>query len=94
MFVLANLRNHFAGMGGPHKVRLALVVHGPPLMSLRRASNNEALEEAVATLKSDGLELYACSHTMRSLEVSLDQLLPGFVAAEKGGVVKPAELQG
>jgi hypothetical protein len=28
-FVLGNIRNHFDGMGGPNKVTIALVVHGP-----------------------------------------------------------------
>ena len=30
-FVLGNIRNHFDGMGGPDKVTIALVVHGPAL---------------------------------------------------------------
>ena len=94
MFVLGNIRNHFAGLGGRDKVRLALVVHGPPLMTFRRAANNDALKEAVAAVRLDGLELYACSNTLRGMNLTLAQLLPGFAAAENGGVVKLAELQG
>jgi uncharacterized protein len=30
-FVLGNIRNHFDGTGGPNKVTIALVVHGPAL---------------------------------------------------------------
>ena len=30
-FVLANMLNHVTGMGGPDKVSLVLVVHGPAL---------------------------------------------------------------
>jgi hypothetical protein len=35
----------------------------------------------------------ACSNTMRSQKIALADLLPGFVTAEKGGVVRIAELQ-
>ena len=30
-FVLGNIRNHYNGMGGPDKVTIALVIHGPAL---------------------------------------------------------------
>ena len=33
-FVLGNIRNHYNGMGGPDKVTIALVVHGPALKAL------------------------------------------------------------
>jgi intracellular sulfur oxidation DsrE/DsrF family protein len=39
------------------------------------------------------LQLDACIHTMRGLNVTLKDLLPGFSVAEKGGVVRLAELQ-
>ena len=92
VFVLGNMRNHLAGTG--KNVQLALVVHGPPLMAFRRAANNEALKNAVAGLKGDGVAFFACSNTMRGMGLTLEQLLPGFAAADKGGVVKLAELQG
>lgn len=94
MFVLGNLRNHLIGMGGPGSVRLALVVHGPPLMAFRRKANNDALKQAVGALDADGVAFFACSNTMRGMDLTLEQLLPGFAAAPKGGVVKIAELQG
>jgi uncharacterized protein len=40
-----------------------------------------------------GLQLHACLNTMRAQEVTLKDLLPGFVVADKGGVVRIAELQ-
>ncbi len=40
-----------------------------------------------------GLELAACGNTMTSQNVALKDLLPGFVTAERGGVVRIAELQ-
>lgn len=40
-----------------------------------------------------GVGFAACGNTMRSLKITLSDLLPGFVAADKGGVVRIAELQ-
>jgi uncharacterized protein len=37
-FVLGNIRNHFDGMGGPDKVSIALVVHGPALKAFQTSS--------------------------------------------------------
>ena len=39
------------------------------------------------------MQLNACINTMKAQEVTLKDLLPGFVVADKGGVVKLAELQ-
>jgi intracellular sulfur oxidation DsrE/DsrF family protein len=40
-----------------------------------------------------GLEFAACGNTMKSQNVALTDLLPGFVSADRGGVVQIAELQ-
>jgi hypothetical protein len=45
-------------------------------------------------MKKSGLQFSACIHSMRAQEVTLKDLLPGFAVADKGGVVKLAELQG
>jgi intracellular sulfur oxidation DsrE/DsrF family protein len=37
-FVLGNIANHYGGMGGPDKVTIALVIHGPALKAFRAAS--------------------------------------------------------
>jgi uncharacterized protein len=44
-------------------------------------------------MKNSGLQLNACINTMRAQEVTLKDLLPGFIIADKGGVVRLAELQ-
>ena len=41
----------------------------------------------------DGLELTACGRTLDAQNITLSDLLPGFVVADKGGVVRIAELQ-
>ncbi len=92
-FVLGNIRNHYDGMGGPEKVQIALVVHGPALKAFRSADATPDISKRVGELKQSGLELNACIHTMHAMEVTLNDLLPGFIVAEKGGVVRLAELQ-
>jgi uncharacterized protein len=93
-FVLGNMRNHIEGMGGADRVRLALVVHGPPLKAFRADTTNATLKSDLAGIKSAGAEFYACIHTMEGMKLTLADLLPGFAVADKGGVVKLAELQG
>jgi uncharacterized protein len=92
-FVLGNIRNHYNGMGGPDKVTIALVVHGPALKAFHSATATPDVTQRVGDLTKSGLTPHACINTMRAQEVTLNDLLPGFVIADKGGVVRLAELQ-
>jgi len=80
-------------MGGPDHVTIALVVHGPALKAFHldgaTADNAKKFEE----LRNSGLQPSACINTMRAQNVTLKDLLPGFTVADKGGVVRLAELQ-
>ncbi len=93
-FVLGNIRNHFDGAGGPEKVAIALVVHGPALKAFQVSTANPEMKKHVAEFSKSGLELNACGRTMQASKITLADLLPGFIAAEQGGVVRIAELQG
>ena len=92
-FVLGNIRNHYNGMGGPDKVTIALVVHGPALKAFHTASAKPDVTQRASEMQKSGLTLHACINTMRAQEVTLKDLLPGFIIADKGGVVRLAELQ-
>jgi len=92
-FVVGNIQNHFDGVGGPEFVTIALVVHGPALKAFHAPSANSELRQKLAKLAKQGLGLEACGNTMKSQNVTLKDLLPGFVAVEQGGVVRLAELQ-
>lgn len=92
-FVIGNIQNHFDGVGGPDHVTIALVVHGPALRAFQSAQATPDLAQHVGRLSKAGLGLAACGNTMRSQKIGLADLLPGFVAADKGGVVRIAELQ-
>ena len=92
-FVLGNIQNHLDGVGGPDHVTIALVVHGPALRPFQTSQANPELSEHFARLSRAGVGFAACGNTMRSQKITLSDLLPGFVNADKGGVVRIAELQ-
>ncbi|WP_076865751.1 DsrE family protein [Bradyrhizobium mercantei] len=92
-FVIGNIQNHLDGVGGPGNVTIALVVHGQALKAFHAAAANPDLSKHVGQLSRDGIELAACANTMKSQNIGLKDLLPGFVVAERGGVVRLAELQ-
>src|SRR4051812_21952143 len=92
-FVLGNIKNHYEGVGGPANVTIALVVHGPALKGFHTASASPESVKRLADFSRAGIQLNACGNTMKAQEVTLKDLLPGFVVAEAGGVVKIAELQ-
>ncbi len=52
--VLLNIRNHIKGTGGPGKVEIVLVVHGPALKAFEAGSAMPDVENALATLKWTG----------------------------------------
>jgi intracellular sulfur oxidation DsrE/DsrF family protein len=92
-FVLGNIQNHIDGVGGPDHVTIALVIHGPALKAFQSAQANPDITRRVGDFSKDGVELAACGNTMKAQNITLKDLLPGFVSAEKGGVVRIAELQ-
>lgn len=92
-FVLGNIQNHLDGVGGPDHVTIALVVHGPALRAFHSVQANPDLTRRVGQFSKAGIELAACGNTMKSQNVTLKDLLPGFISADKGGVVRIAELQ-
>ncbi|MCA1470509.1 DsrE family protein [Bradyrhizobium sp. IC3195] len=92
-FVLGNIQNHFDGVGGPEHVTIALVIHGPALKAFHSAQANPDVSKRISDFSKGGFELAACGNTMKAQNVTLSELLPGFVNAENGGVVRLAELQ-
>jgi intracellular sulfur oxidation DsrE/DsrF family protein len=92
-FVLGNIQNHYDGMGGANRVTIALVVHGPALRAFHADHASADVTQRIRGFAKNGLELNACGNTMRAQNVTLKDLLPGFINAERGGVVRIAELQ-
>jgi len=92
-FVLGNIEHHLAGVGGPDKVRIQLVVHGPALRAFHAAAATPDTTRKLASFVKSEVRFAACGNTMRGQNVTLKDLLPGFTIAEQGGVVLIAQLQ-
>jgi uncharacterized protein len=92
-FVLGNIANHYKGMGGPENVTIALVIHGPALKAFRTANASRDMAKRVSEFVKSGLAPSVCIHSMKSQNVTLEDLLPGFAVADEGGVVRLAQLQ-
>jgi intracellular sulfur oxidation DsrE/DsrF family protein len=69
-------------------------VHGPALKAFQAAEATPDMSQRTAALAKSGLQLNACINTMRATNMTLTDLLPGFIVADKGAVVRLAQLQG
>ena len=92
-FVLGNIANHIEGMGGPDKVAIVLVVHGPALNAFRQSSANPDIARKLSKAGAQGVGLEACGNTLEAQKLELSDLLPGFVRVDQGGVTRLAQLQ-
>jgi intracellular sulfur oxidation DsrE/DsrF family protein len=92
-FVLNNMQNHIDGVGGPENINMVLVVHGPAINALNEIEATERVSSAVASLREQGVAFEMCGNTLQVFNMSLDELLPGFVEVSQGGVTRIGELQ-
>ena len=92
-FVLGNIENHFKGMGGPGKVRIALVANGPALTAFTSKDINPDVERRLRKVADMGLELGACGNTLDATKLTVADLVDGFARIDEGGVVRLAKLQ-
>lgn len=70
---LANVRNHIAAVGRDN-IELVVVDHGDGLSLLSEAEDNPALAEKIDALRADGVRFLICANTLKSRNISLDQL--------------------
>jgi len=85
-----------AGVGGRSAITIvdkALVVLGPALKAFHADKATPDVTQRTDDMKKTGLALNACINTMKAQDVTLKDLLPGFAVADKGGVVRLAQLQ-
>lgn len=92
-FALGNIKNHIKGVGGPDNVEIVLVVHGPGLQGFHDIQAADKVRSLTKELQDIGVQFNACGNTMRAQEVEVEDLIPGFIRVDQGGVVRIAELQ-
>jgi len=93
-FVLGNIRDDVAGVGGWQNVEsLELVVFGPALKSFVQGSMDAALKQTLETLQGQGMTFGACGNTMKNFSITTEQLPAKSLVLPQGGVVRIMELQ-
>ena len=93
-FVLGNIENHIAGVGGVENIEaIELVVHGPALRGFATRNIDPDVKQALERLQKERVSFGACGNTMKGLNLTLDQLPAGAHALPQGGVVRIMELQ-
>ena len=92
-FVLGNIKNHIEGTGGPGKIEIVLVVHGPALRAFRKAGIEPQVSQRMAQFSKAGVKFDVCGNTMNAMKLDVADLVPGFSVVEEGGVVRLADLQ-
>ena len=70
---LANLRNHITAVGRDN-IELVVVDHGNGLSLLSEAETNPELAGKIDALRADGVRFLICANTLRSRNITLDQL--------------------
>lgn len=92
-FVIGNIENHIRGVGGPEKVEIILVAHGPAVKAFEKKESTPTALDKIAGLNKKGVEFDACGNTLNKNNAQLSDLADGFVRVDQGGVVRIAELQ-
>ena len=93
-FVLGNIQNHVAGVGGVENIEaIELVVHGPALRTFVVATMDPGLKETLERLQGQGVRFGACGNTMKAFNLTLGELPRGATPLPQGGVVRVMELQ-
>ena len=92
-FVLGNIQNNIDGVGGlEHIEAIELVVHGPALKTFVTASIDPDIRGKLDRLQVQGVAFGACGNTMKTFNLTLEQLPPGARYLPQGGVVRVIEL--
>lgn len=92
-FVMGNIRNHIAGKGGPDRIRIVLVIHGPALEAFAMTKASPDMRMQIEGRAKDGVSFVACGNTMKAQKLALTDMPAGFEIAEEGGVTRIADLQ-
>ncbi|MCB1504544.1 MAG: DsrE family protein [Hyphomicrobiaceae bacterium] len=92
-FVLGNIKNHINGVGGPENIEIVLVAHGPAVKMLNTISGDQSIIQNMTGLMGQKVQLHICANTLKALKTELSDLPEGAKLAEKGGVVRIADLQ-
>ncbi len=93
-YAMALINKHMEAEGGPDKIDIKVVVHGPALMLFDRETVDPVLKKKLAMIIAKGIQPEMCQVSMKLFGKPLDALEPGFIPTEHPVAVKRiADLQ-
>src|SRR5919109_2971914 len=76
-YALALIHKHIEAEGGPEKIDVKLVIHGPALLLFDKATIDPELKKKLEIIKEDGAHAEMCQVSMKIFGKPLESLVPG-----------------
>jgi hypothetical protein len=93
-YALALINKHIEAEGGPEKIDLVLVVHGPALKLFESEKVDQELKDKLKAVIDKGITAEMCQVSMKLYGTPLEKLLAGFKpTAHPVAVKRIADLQ-
>ncbi len=93
-YTMALINKHIEAEGGPDKIDLVLVVHGPALKLFESETVDQELKDKLKVVIDKGIKAEMCQVSMKLYGTPLEKLLAGFTPTEHPVAVKRiADLQ-
>ena len=93
-YAMALISKHIEAEGGPGKIDIKVVVHGPALMLFDGETIDPALKSKLKIVLDKGVKPEMCQVSMKLFKLPLDKLTPGFQpTAHPVAVKRIADLQ-
>lgn len=93
-YAMALINKHIEAEGGPDKIDLVLVVHGPALKLFESETVDQELKDKLKMVIDKGITAEMCQVSMKLYGTPLEKLLAGFKPTEHPVAVKRiADLQ-
>ena len=93
-YAMALINKHIEAEGGPDKIDVVLVVHGPALKLFEKETVDPALRDKLKVILDKGAQAEMCQVSMKLFGTPLERLVAGFKPTEHPVAVKRiADLQ-
>ncbi len=77
-YAMELINKHIEAEGGPEKINVKLVVHGPALLLFKKESVDPELKAKLKTILDKGVDAEMCQISMKLFGTPLDKLVAGF----------------
>lgn len=87
-YALALINKHIEAEGGPDKIDIVLVVHGPALKLFEAETVDPDLKDKLKVVVDKGAQAEMCQVSMKLFGTPLEKLVAGFIPTEHPVAVK------